>query len=299
MLIQLVEHRAREALLALIEDINRVQTAVWGMAFLKRRALKPISNDEFLLVLKPAFADVSEAKAFVLENGDIYLAWRGMQKRVHDGLLALVGKALLKASDSGAGSSIVYFDPLVMGNELTTLLRAQAREQGAASEAAAHSSKLAASKNLPKPNATQLHKFQEHRQHRGERRQLEILVVEDQQLLRRLLHEVLRGEHLVDSVAGLQEGCEHYLEKAPDVAFLDIGLADGNGHDLARAIKQLDPDSCVVMVTANNTEEDMEFARGNHADGFVAKPYSKQQIFDYIDRHVSARRLATMRDKFA
>src|SRR5262245_55628475 len=112
MLISLVEHHAREALLALIENINRVQTSVWGLAFIKRRALRIMMNDEFLMAVKPAFEDVSEAKAFVLENGDIYMAWRGMQKRVHEQLCSIIDKTLLRNEQESPQSAVTYFDPV-------------------------------------------------------------------------------------------------------------------------------------------------------------------------------------------
>jgi CheY-like chemotaxis protein len=296
-LISLIERHASEELLALIEDINRVQMSVWGLAFIKRRALRLMTNEEFILAIKPALEDVTEAKVFVLDNGDIYITWRGMQKRVHEQLCTRVKQTLLRHQEDGPESPVTYFDPQVMGNEIITLLRAQLRSS-IPPAASPVFEKSASSKNIPKPNAVQTKKFYDAIQERGSRKQLKILVVEDQQLLRRLLHEVLRGEHAVESVAGLHEGWNLYLEKAPDVAFLDIGLADGNGHDLARAIKQIDPDSCVVMVTANNTPDEIEAARFNHANGFVAKPYSKNQIFTCIDRYIGARRLAAARDKY-
>jgi CheY-like chemotaxis protein len=299
MLVQLIEHRAREELILLIEEMNRVQTSVWGLVFIKRHALKLLTNDAFVAAIKPALTDTPEAKVFVLESGDFYVAWRGMQKRVHDQLSGIVGGSLLKNELSpSADAYVTYFDPQVMGNELLTLLKAQSKEQGVQAPAIAHSA-LPPSKHVPEPSRVQMKKFQESLKQRNKREQLEILVVEDQQFLRRLLHEILRGEHAVNSVAGMHEGWKLYLEKAPDVTFLDIGLADGNGHDLAQAIKRLDPDSCVVMVTANNTEDEMEIARHNHADGFLAKPYCKQQIFDYVGRYVSARRLAAAKSKFA
>jgi CheY-like chemotaxis protein len=295
MLINLVEHNARETLLSLIQDINRVQTSVWGLIFIKRRFLKAVSNEELMHTLKPALADVTEAKLFVLENSDAYIAWRGMQKRVQTQITDIITKQLLREPDR-ANSSAIYFDPLVMGNEISTLLRAQQKETPPM--ATKPSNDVMPVKGVPTPETQQMRKFQEALSRRADRKQLEVLVVEDQQLLRRLLHEVLRGDHLVNSVPGVRDGWNLYLERAPDVAFLDIGLNDGNGHDLARAIKQIDPESYVVMVTSNNTDDEIETARLNHADGFVAKPYCKQQIFDYIDRHVSARRLSAVQSRY-
>jgi CheY-like chemotaxis protein len=190
-----------------------------------------------------------------------------------------------------SASIITYIDPQVMGSEISMALKAEEVKTvlhsdqpldipAAAAIHAPHSDTL-------KATADELEHFRAVLQTRPARRQLQFLIVEDQQLLRRLLQEVLREGHLVDMAAGLQEGWKSYLEKAPDITFLDIGLGDGNGHTLAHMIKQLDPTSYVVMVTANNNPEEIEKARANHTDGFVVKPYNKQQIFTCVDKYIA------------
>ncbi|HVY11980.1 MAG TPA: response regulator [Alphaproteobacteria bacterium] len=295
MLINLIEHEARTALLSLIEEINWNKSSSWGLAFVKRALLKSQTNDAFLMAVKPALQDAMEAKLFVLENGDFYIVWRGMAKRIHAQLCDVVGRTLLREGAAASPeSAVAYFDPQVMGNELGTLLRAGLAQNGAAplhgAEAKTPWHGMFKKEGL-QASAGDLEKFREALARRPERKQLEMLVVEDQQLLRRLLHEVLRTEHVVHSAPTLHEGWKLYLEKAPNIAFLDIGLADGSGHDLARAIKMIDPAAYVVMVTANSTPDEIEMARNNHVDGFVGKPYSRQQIGNFISKYIIERRL--------
>lgn len=139
--------------------------------------------------------------------------------------------------------------------------------------------------------------FEASRDLRSYRNELQILVVEDQVFSQRLLCDILRGTPacnkkttFIDTARGILEAWQLYLLKAPDIAFIDLGLIDGSGHTLTRAIKELDPESCVIIVTADPCQKEVDIARENNVDGFIAKPYRKKQITDYVDRHIAALR---------
>ncbi|NTU76907.1 MAG: response regulator [Alphaproteobacteria bacterium] len=125
---------------------------------------------------------------------------------------------------------------------------------------------------------------------RALRKRPRLLVVEDQEFSRRLLSEVLRANHDIDAAASVHEGLNLYFENAPDLVFLDIELPDESGHTLARLLRALDPESYIIMVTANNSVDDVSFARANHVDGFIIKPYNKQKIQEAVEKF-AARRL--------
>jgi two-component system chemotaxis response regulator CheY len=119
---------------------------------------------------------------------------------------------------------------------------------------------------------------------RTKRQKPRVLVVEDQLFSRKLLLQVLSHDYQVDAAPDARTGILLYLENAPDIVFLDIELTDESGHSLARAIKTLDPDSYIIMVTANNSVEDVALAKSNKVDGFIVKPYSKSKIFEAIEK---------------
>jgi DNA-binding NtrC family response regulator len=119
------------------------------------------------------------------------------------------------------------------------------------------------------------------------REKLNILVVEDNDLLREVYLLVLRAQHKVFGARGAKEGWRLYNEKKPDIVFMDIRLPDGSGHDLTRKIKEDDPLVYVIMATVNDIVEEKERAANNHADGFIAKPFNKDEINDCIERCLS------------
>lgn len=120
---------------------------------------------------------------------------------------------------------------------------------------------------------------------RASREKPRILIVEDQLFSRRILIELLHHFYLVDAASTAKEGMRLYLENAPDIALLDIELTDESGHTLARFIKSIDPASFVVMVTGNNSVEDVALAKSNKVDDFIVKPYNKSKVLEAIDKY--------------
>lgn len=124
---------------------------------------------------------------------------------------------------------------------------------------------------------------------RSVRKTKHLLVVEDQLFSRRLLQQVLRDQYTLDQAATTQEGLLLFLENAPDVVLLDIELQDESGHSLAQAIRAIDPDVRLIMVTANHSVEDVALAKSNNVSGFIVKPYSKKKILESLESTFAGR----------
>ncbi|MGE3624283.1 MAG: response regulator [Bdellovibrionales bacterium] len=120
-------------------------------------------------------------------------------------------------------------------------------------------------------------------------RRLSLLMVEDHPLLRKLFSEAFGASHDVHTASCAGEGWKLYLDSDPDIVFLDIGLPDMNGHDLAKKMKRHNSRSHVIMATVSDDDEDLQEAARNNADGFIRKPFDKQKIEAYIDRYLAGR----------
>ncbi len=114
---------------------------------------------------------------------------------------------------------------------------------------------------------------------------LRLLVVEDSAFIRKVFLSLFEGEHTIALAPDVQEGWRLYLKTKPNIAFLDISLPDGTGHDLAYRIKNHDPRTFVIMATGNDYSADREEAVFNRTDGFITKPFDREKISDVIERY--------------
>jgi DNA-binding NtrC family response regulator len=170
-----------------------------------------------------------------------------------------------RKSGSGAGNDI-YYEKNV--EKITNLLPAQI---------AAYQKQIATHRKLLEQSMPS--------------RRPHVMIVEDQPFLRGLLTETLTKTCKISACASAEEAWAFYVKETPDVSFLDVGLPGTNGHVLAGLIKELDPLSYVVMITASRYLEDIEAAKKNHVDGFIAKPFSKQKVDECIELYRAARKL--------
>jgi two-component system, chemotaxis family, chemotaxis protein CheY len=118
---------------------------------------------------------------------------------------------------------------------------------------------------------------------------ISILIVEDQDFSRKLMYDLLARQftYTCHVAKNAVEAIELYASHAPDIVFLDIGLPDHSGHDIATLIKNHDPKSYIIMVTANIFIKDVETAKKNKIQGYIAKPFSKNKIQSAIDAYVN------------
>jgi CheY-like chemotaxis protein len=104
---------------------------------------------------------------------------------------------------------------------------------------------------------------------------LHILVVDDNELLRRGLSRGLSGPGRTVSTAGSgRDGLELLHRERPDVVFLDVRLPDADGLELLGVIATLSPATRVVVMSADDREETRDRALSGGAFRFLPKPFS-------------------------
>jgi len=130
-----------------------------------------------------------------------------------------------------------------------------------------------------------------------EKSTLSVLVIEDNEMFRKLALDMLSG-YTIYSAATASEGIEKFQKNKPDITFIDIGLPDGSGHDVISAIKASAPHAFMVMLTASNLENDVKEAMKNGALGYIIKPFSRQKIKEYIEKYqLHSNKIAKLNNK--
>jgi DNA-binding NtrC family response regulator len=119
-----------------------------------------------------------------------------------------------------------------------------------------------------------------------------ILVVEDEAKMRRLLELQLAEEGFQARTAPDAETGLQLLNKEPfDLVVTDFKLPGMNGLEFLHAVKRVDADLPVIMMTAHGTVESAVDAMKAGASDYVLKPFSLAELVLVIRKELAARRL--------
>lgn len=108
---------------------------------------------------------------------------------------------------------------------------------------------------------------------------VKMLIVDDESGVRFALSEALRAWGY-DSLqaASVKEAITLFREEHPPVALLDIDLPDGSGLDILNEIKELQPETVVIMITGNVNVPNVLTALRGGAHDFISKPIHLEEL---------------------
>lgn len=101
-----------------------------------------------------------------------------------------------------------------------------------------------------------------------------VLIVEDNHLFRRILHELLQQYYPHTVIAEASNGfqaIESVKDLEPHVVLMDIRLPGPNGFKLTRRIKKIRPLIKVILITSHNETAFRKMALAVGADRFLCK----------------------------
>jgi len=106
-----------------------------------------------------------------------------------------------------------------------------------------------------------------------------ILVVEDEAAIRDGLADVLVYHGFrVDAVGDGRDGMHKALSGQYDLLLLDVMLPGCDGFAICDAVRKIDRDQPIIMLTAKTTDEDIVNGLSLGADDYIAKPFSIAQL---------------------
>ncbi|MBQ8587052.1 MAG: response regulator transcription factor [Oscillospiraceae bacterium] len=126
-----------------------------------------------------------------------------------------------------------------------------------------------------------------------------LLLVEDDLTLIRMLRSFLEGEGFCTVTAtGQTVALEQMVAAQPDLALVDISLAEGNGFAVCAEAKRLGIP--VIFLTASGDEYSVVAGLDMGADDYIAKPFRPRELVSRIRsvlrRTGKGRRVVTLRD---
>lgn len=108
-------------------------------------------------------------------------------------------------------------------------------------------------------------------------RQIQVLIVDDDPAICRLIERALSEEGFQTMVARNSEEMRKHVEVA-NMVLLDLNLPNSNGIELAREIREKYPNTAIIMVTGRTDEIDRIIGLEVGADDYVCKPFNAREL---------------------
>lgn len=125
---------------------------------------------------------------------------------------------------------------------------------------------------------------------REERDENVVLVVDDDEFIRTTIKTLLAKHATVFEAEDGENVIDLYTEKNPDVVILDIHMPKKDGLTLVTELQDLDSDAFILMSSSDAVQKTILEAISRGAVGFIAKPFSKEKILDYVRQCITFRK---------
>lgn len=114
---------------------------------------------------------------------------------------------------------------------------------------------------------------------------MKVLIVDDEASIRESISEILKDEDISSKTAkSLEEAKKILLKEYFPVILLDIWLEDGSGIDFIDTIKELSPNSSIVMITGHGGIDLAVQSIKKGAFDFLEKPLSIEKLLNVIEK---------------
>ena len=117
-----------------------------------------------------------------------------------------------------------------------------------------------------------------------------LLIVDDEELVRWSLRERFRHDGYTVVEAGTAAAAVERVT-AVDLVLLDYRLPDGDGLTVLRRMKELAPDTPVILMTAFSTVENAVEAMNHGAYHFLNKPFNLDDVSQMVEKALETSRL--------
>jgi putative two-component system response regulator len=127
---------------------------------------------------------------------------------------------------------------------------------------------------------------------------MKILVIDDEQIIRNLIQDVLNDEgHTVEVAATGKEGIELAKKEDYELIFLDIRLPDMDGMAVLHQIKGIRPQAKSIIITAYPSLSTSQEALRAGAFDYIAKPFSIEDLVHCAKRAIEFKELSRANER--
>lgn len=126
---------------------------------------------------------------------------------------------------------------------------------------------------------------------------INVLIVEDNKVNQLLIKNILRkfGFEEMDTVENGRSALEKLKAHRYDIVLMDIQMPDMDGYEITRELRgklnSVNKAVPVLAITADASEKEKEKARQAGMNDYVVKPYTPEELYNAICRHIKTEKL--------
>lgn len=121
----------------------------------------------------------------------------------------------------------------------------------------------------------------------------EILVVDDDNIIRETLCELLSMDHACQTAATAEEALARLQAQPFDVVLTDVSMPGLSGRDLLNRVVQLFPGTPVIIISGLGDQEQAQSLIAQGAFDYLLKPFRLEVVEDSVKRAIEHRSNAT------
>lgn len=109
-----------------------------------------------------------------------------------------------------------------------------------------------------------------------------ILIVDDEEIIREFLYEVLNEDYDVNTVTDGDEAIEELKVNDYDLIITDLKMERVQGEEVVKFAHEKDPDSKVVVISGYSSLYSVSQSVNNGAFAFLSKPFSIKELLQTV-----------------
>ena len=118
-----------------------------------------------------------------------------------------------------------------------------------------------------------------------------ILIVDDDEVVRDVLYELLCGKHLCHAAASAEKALEWLAEESYDLILLDISLPGISGLEMLARVHQWQPETRVIVISGiDYGQHSGDLMAKMGAFDYLVKPFELQDAAGKVTRALSGAR---------
>ena len=120
------------------------------------------------------------------------------------------------------------------------------------------------------------------------------MLIDDDDMVRQVLRQQFEQEGVlaIHEAGDAQTAFDTIDDFAPDMLLLDVQLPDGNGFDICRKLRNRGFDKPILMLTGQDSEDDIVQGLEAGANDYIAKPMRMGELLARMKTHLRQHKLS-------